>query len=102
MIERRNNLLFKARNLDMQNLLLKQQYIDARRDVRDTIVIAKSKQVGYILKQLERINFNLKDVWKVIKLLKDRCTLYHTEYKPMIFRIEDGLLTTDEKNRAKG
>ena len=102
MIERRNNLLFKARNLDMQDLSLKQQCIDARRDTRDTIVITKSKQVRHIAKQVERMNFNPKDAWKAIKLLKDEYTLHYTEYKLMIFRIENGSLTTDEKNRAEG
>ena len=102
MIERRNNLLFKARNLDMQDLSLKQQCIDARRDTRNAIVIAKSKWVRHIAKQVERMNFNPKDAWKAIKLLKDGHTSHHTKYKLMIFRMENGSLTIDEKDRAKG
>ena len=50
MIEQRNNLLFKARNLDIQDPSLKQQCIDARRDARNAIVIAKSKWLRHIAK----------------------------------------------------
>ena len=48
------------------------------------------------------MNFNPKDAQKAIKFLKDGYTSHYTEYKLMIFRMKDRLLTIGEKDKAKG
>ena len=67
----RNELLFQARNINGDDILNKNRCADARRNVRDTVLMSKDRWVGQVATRVHEMNFFPKEAWKAIKILCD-------------------------------
>ena len=58
--KRRNELIFRARNTKGKNEQLKSQCIDSKKDMRDTVKIAKERWIMKITELIYSVRFTLK------------------------------------------
>ena len=57
LLSHRNELLFQSRNSKDDDAVLKRKCIDARRNVRDAVLLAKNRWVREVASRVHKINF---------------------------------------------
>ena len=102
LLNHRNELLFQARNSNGNDILLKTRCADARRNVKDAVLLSKDKWVRLIATRVHEMKFFPKEAWKAIKTLRDGHNAHHLDHKPIVFRIANSELTKTDKNVADG
>ena len=96
-----NKLLFKARCSNEPDEFLKNQCINARKDVRDAIKIAKERWVMNVTDLIHSMRFNPKIAWKAIKTLKNGHISHHDFKNPMKFLMPNGSVTKNDSETAE-
>ena len=67
LLSHRNELIFQARNSNGNGILIKTRCADARRNVKDAVLLSKDKWVRLIATRVHEMNFFPKEAWKSIK-----------------------------------
>ena len=81
-----NNLLFKARN-SRDDPELKAKCLDAKRNVREAVRLAKIIWISTISETIHSIRFNLKAAWKAIYNLKEGHSVHYEKSNSMKFTL---------------
>ena len=93
LFEKRNELLFRVRNQCGCDDVLKANCIDAKKDVRDAIRIAKNMWVNDVAESVHSMRFFPKEAWKAIKSLKQGHMSHHKKKDCMKFLMAHGSIT---------
>ena len=98
--EKRNELLFRARNQCGCDDMLKANCIDAKKDAREAIRIAKNTWVNDVAESVHSMRFSPKEAWKAIKTLKQGHSYHHKKKECVKFLMADGSITKNDNEVA--
>ena len=95
LLSTRNELLYKARKSKDNCPILKQQCVNAKKNVKDAIHVAKGRWVS---KEIGKMKFSPKKAWENIYTLKKGFQGHHRDHLSLNFKMPNGSLSasTDE------
>ena len=96
MFDNLNNILFKASN-SSDYPELKAKCLDAKRDMRESVTLAKTIWIITIVETIHSMRFNPKAAWKAICILKKGHSAHHEKSNSMKFTLPSGLITKTDK-----